>query len=109
MQGGMRRATKNNIAGLGNRFVISPYKQVRNNQTGLLAIKQRMPVRSTFPRSFGVRVIRAAPDCYRPFTFATRISGYAPSQSGVTASKISLKSCPSPGFKGAAETGSKST
>jgi hypothetical protein len=46
---------------------------------------------------------------YCPSTFTTRISGYAPSQFGVTPSKINLKSCPSPGFNGAADTASKST
>ena len=33
---------------------------------------------------------------YCPSTFTTRISGYAPSQSGLTASKINRKSCLSP-------------
>jgi len=45
---------------------------------------------------------------YFASTCRTRISGYAPSQSGETASKISRKSRSAPGASGAAETGSRS-
>jgi len=41
-------------------------------------------------------------------TWRMRISGYAPSQSGLTPSKMRRKSCSPPGASGAAETGSTS-